>query len=112
MSSVTPIGQAKRRMYCLLELHLIKVKKDQYSYRGDWNDIKITDVVNTYNSDCIISLSTVKGARSRGWGTLYKEPVKTDADIIAELRAQIVCLAEQVNAAVPVSEEVTTDGLF
>jgi len=83
-------AQGKRYLYSLMEKHLVTRPDGTVTYiPGDCNDNKILHMAVAEHPAAKITLSMVTGLRARAWGKLYCEPVKTDAERIAELEALV-----------------------
>lgn len=107
MTKVTAMSQAKRDVYRLLEASLIKSGEYLYVYKENTSDAQVLEIVALKHPTSGITLGTVTGIRSRAWGGLYKEPVKTDAQRIADLEEQVRVLT--AGKQDPVSDAPTGD---
>lgn len=85
-------GKARRLIYSTLEQKLRRRSDGTYQYADDWNDEVVTSHVRKKHPQAELKVGQVTGVRNRGWGSLYKEPIQTDAEIIAELKARIKAL--------------------
>lgn len=83
-------AKGKRYLYSLMEEHLVMRPDGTVTYTPvNFNDNRILDMAVTKHPTAEITLSMVTGLRARAWGKLYCEPVKTDAERIAELEALV-----------------------
>ena len=85
-------GKSRRLIYSMLE-NVLKARVDgTFEYTDGWTDEKVTAHIRTLYPQAELKVGQVTGVRNRGWGSLYKELVQTDAEVIAELKARVHAL--------------------
>ena len=83
-------ARGKRYLYELLEANLTDKEGNTAQYAEGITDQIILNMVLDRFPDGEVTGSTVTGTRNRAWGKLYKEPVQSDKERIAELEGSIV----------------------
>lgn len=110
MTQVTPKHQGRREIYALLEKCLKRqLDTKEWFYIDGYSDMKVATEVLIAHPESEVITGMVQGIRGRSWGKLYVVPVKTAAQEMAELRAEVAELRsklEDKDSSSPTSEEM------